>query len=81
MHVAMFSQSGRDINPGVDEGDFMTGQSMGPPTSLLVCCIFIQYVILPEGLRSPLAVNLVCLHSVIVWHVFHDCNCGKSDII
>lgn len=40
MHVVMVSQSGRDINPEVDEGDFMTGQSMGPPTSMLVCCIF-----------------------------------------
>jgi hypothetical protein len=66
----MASQSRPDINPGVDEGDFMTGQDIGPPTSLLVCCIFIQYVFLPEVLRSPLAVNLVCLHSVIVWHIF-----------
>jgi hypothetical protein len=61
MHFAMVSQRGRDINPGVDEGDFITGQSMGPPTSLLVCCIFIQYVILPDCAARSRLTWFVCI--------------------
>jgi hypothetical protein len=37
----MAIQSRRDINPGVDEGDFMTGQSIALLPPLLVRCIFI----------------------------------------
>lgn len=57
------------------EGGFMTGQSMispTPPTSLLVLLYFMKYVILPEWLRSPIAVNLgsrQLRHTTYLWNM------------